>query len=478
MAGSVDITGRQYYTFGIGHQSAKPLSAVNAESSAVALQTIGGVQSLVSGDGIPWLLSYARGTLVAALGDSITFQNTNGSALLLRATGYMSWASALSNGLLQFSNALNFGVAGDNTTQVLARVPAAITTMKAASVQYCVVHCGTNDIYASPTITHATTVENLAAIYRALIGAAITPIIVPIIPRAKNATSGSMTTADRQRIQRINNWIRDFAWSSNMVRLADPTIGIVDHSVTNGDPIGALTAATTAYTYDGLHPSPRGAYWMGKAISDALQYDLIGISRRAWSQIDTFDATNNPSGNLLTNGYLTGTAGTAGTGTSGNVASSWTARRQSGTTGAITASKGTVATGNGTTYPTQVLACAAAAGSATEVFQLFQQIFSNFAAGDVVVAECEIGVSAVGAGSLKEVFLLCADDTQNARHLQPETGFYMPDQSWTGVLRTPPLTVGVGATVITTTIQATLDGTVGSNAVTLTIGRVKLAKVA
>jgi hypothetical protein len=51
MAGSVDITGRQYYTLGIGHKSAQPVSSVGNESSAVALQTVNGVQSLVSGDG-------------------------------------------------------------------------------------------------------------------------------------------------------------------------------------------------------------------------------------------------------------------------------------------------------------------------------------------------------------------------------------------------------------------------------------------
>jgi len=51
MAGSVDITGRQYYTFGIGHESAQPVSSVGNESSAVALQTVNGVQSLVDGNG-------------------------------------------------------------------------------------------------------------------------------------------------------------------------------------------------------------------------------------------------------------------------------------------------------------------------------------------------------------------------------------------------------------------------------------------
>lgn len=71
MAGSVDITGRQYYTLGIGHKSAQPVSSVGNESSAVALQTVNGVQSLVSGAGnvIP---TTPPGNTVALFGDSRT----------------------------------------------------------------------------------------------------------------------------------------------------------------------------------------------------------------------------------------------------------------------------------------------------------------------------------------------------------------------------------------------------------------------
>jgi hypothetical protein len=71
MAGSVDITGRQYYTFGIGHESAQPVSSVGNESSAVALQTVNGVQSLVSGDGTP-IPTTPPGNTVALFGDSRT----------------------------------------------------------------------------------------------------------------------------------------------------------------------------------------------------------------------------------------------------------------------------------------------------------------------------------------------------------------------------------------------------------------------
>jgi predicted RecA/RadA family phage recombinase/lysophospholipase L1-like esterase len=446
-----------------------------AGATVATVRVVGPAPGTVDGAGNSFRFALSGGVLLACLGDSITYQNTNGSALNLRAVGYASWANALSGGLLQFSNDLNFGVSGDSSTQVLARTDAAIVTMKAASVQYCVVHAGTNDLYAP--VTYATTIANLQSIYSKLLGAGVTPIVIPIIPRAKNDTTGSMTTAERQSQQRINNWIRDYVASNPSILIADPTVDIVDHSVTNGDPIGALTAATTAHTKDGLHPSPRAAYFMGKAIVTALQYRLVGISRRAWSQADTFDATNNPSGNFMSNGYLTGIGGTNGTASSGPVATSWTSRRLAGSTGAVVASKGTIATGNGTTYPTQILAFSAAAGSATESMQLYQQKFSGWSAGDVFVCECDVSVSGVGPGSLKECFLQLADDTQQMRHLAPETGFYMPDQSWSGTLRTPPVTMLPGSTVLTATLQASLDGTVGSNAVTVTISRIRVYKV-
>jgi lysophospholipase L1-like esterase len=436
--------------------------------------------SLVSGDGNSLFFSPSGSVLIAGFGDSITDQNSlvNSTQSYLYANGYMTWASILSGGKLTFTDAINYGTAGDTTTMMVARLSTTLAAIYASGAKYCVVLAGTNDVYSG--VTYAQTIANLATIYGGFLGLNIVPVIVPILPRAKDAASGSMLTADRQKLQRINNWIREYARTTPNVVIADPTLNIVDQAVTNGDPIGALLANTTAYTYDGLHPSARGAYWIGKAISDALQYRLSGISQALWSQIDTYDATNNPSGNLLANGYMTGTGGTNGTGSSGSVATSWTARRLVGTTGALTCSKTTVTAGNGTTYPQQTVAFVATAGSATEELQVYQQIFpsgTTYAVGDTVYAECDVSVSGITAASFRSIYLKCADDGVDGRIGQPSGAGYMPDSNWSGTMRSPAFVIKAGTTAITVSMHAQIDGTVASAGVTVNFSRMALRKV-
>ncbi len=415
------------------------------------------------------------GVLIAGLGDSIMLQSSS-SALLQTSSGCLPWACAHSGQRLVFTHAMNFGVNGDTSTLCLARTATAVAAMAAAGARFCVVNIGTNDLLAG--ISAATSIANATAILALVSAAGIVPVYTPILPRDTNGSGGSLTTAQRQYFQYINNQMRQLCNSHSFYRVADPTLNIADHTLTNGSPIGASTAAATAYTHDGLHPSVRAAFFWGQAIADCLQYDLRGISQSLWSQIDTYDATNNPSGNLIPTGFMTGTSGTKGTGASGNVADNWTVQRAAGTTGTVVGSKGTVTNTNGTTYPTQILTCAAIAGSATETFQMYQQIFSNFAAGDIVFAECDISVSGIGTDSLTELMLKCADDFSDARCMQADTGWFYPNVSWANrTLRTFPFAVGSSPTNLVCMIQIGLDGTVASNGVVVTVSRCVLKKV-
>lgn len=422
----------------------------------------------------------AYGVICAAFGDSITAQNTNlsGTVSYMYSNGYMTWASILSGGKIFFSAALNYGVAGDTTTLMVARLATSIASAKALGARFVVILAGTNDNYGG--VTYAQTIANLANIYGAWLGAGITPIIIPITPRAKDAASGSMLTADRQKMQRVITWQRGYCRDNPSVLIADATLNITDHSVTNGDPIGALLANSTASTTDGLHLAARGSFWTGKAIVDAVQYYLRGISQMIWSQADTHDITNNPTGNLLANGFMTGTGGTPGTGASGSLATSFTFRRQAGSTITVVGSKGTTATANGSTYPNQRIAVAGAgSGAATETAQVYQQVFpsgTTYAVGDTVYAECAISVSGVTAATLKSIYLKCQDDGFDARIGQISGPGYLPDQSWSGVLRTPSFVIKAGTTAITTSLNADLDGTIACG-VTIDIERITTRKV-
>mgnify|MGYP000946428742 FL=1 len=443
----------------------------NDESGEVVTSQINSVTGRIKVNSIP--VEKVAGHVFACLGDSISYQNTNGSSLSLRAQGYMTWAGILSGGRIVFDPAMNFGASGENSTQVAARVASVV----AAAPEWCVVHCGTNDLYVGP-VAYEMTIANLTTIYSALLAAGIRVVAMPIIPRAKDAASGSLPTAQRQQLHRINNWIRRTAALTPGIVLADPSLNIVDHSVTNGDPIGALTAAATAYTVDGLHPAPRGAYYMGKSIADAVSSQLCPISYSPVSQQDTYDATNNPTGNLLLNGFFTGTGGTAGTGASGSLAASWQFRRSSGTTGTIGGSKTTKTVDNGTTYPMQQVVCSAAAGSTTENMQVYQFVSTGFTANvDVIYAEIDVEVSGITVDCVKSIQLNLGDGTNTRICAAEEAGFYLPNGNWSGTLRTPAFLIASGASTLGFYLNIVLNGAVASNSVTVNCSRAAIRKV-
>lgn len=430
-----------------------------------------GAQGIANRNGQTVLYSPSNGVVVAGLGDSITAQNTYGSPLLMRSIGYMAWAICLSKGKINFSNDLNFGVSGQTTEQILARTPSAISSMKAQGTQFCVVHAATNDLSAIPTIAPATSVANLRSIYTQLLAAGISPIAVPVLPR-----SFSMTASQILRLQSTNNLIRSMARSIPGVLVADPTLHITDQANASGFPLGANTASATAMTVDGLHPSTRGAYWLGYEIVQSILAFLPAQSTQTWSQADLYDATDNQSGSIMLNPMMAGTAGTLGLGASGQVADSWTAKRQSGTTGVIVCSKTSISADASNSYPAQQLVFSAPSGSSSEIFRYEQLRFSGIAIGDPMQGECEISVSGVGAGSLRYIKLSVSDGVQNGVFFQNDTGFYMPDNSWSGVFKTPKI-ISQAVNVALLQLEVCLDGTVSGNGVTVTITRAPIRKV-
>lgn len=460
-------------TVTIAAESGSVTYTVTNLSAVYATDPSGAVTGLVGPDGGTISIAKKQGHVFACLGDSISYQNTNGSSLVLRSQGYMTWASILSGGRIVFEPAGNFGVSGESSTQIAGRVNQVVSY----APSFCVVLAGTNDLFAGP-VSYETTVQNLATIYSALIGAGIVVVAVPVLARSKDGASGSLSTADRQQLQRINNWIRRKAATTPGILLADPTLNITDHSVTNGDPVGASTAAATAYTVDGLHPAPRGAFFVGKAIADAAAPFLDPLAFNPVSQIDTYSATNNPTGNLLANGFFTGTGGTAGTGASGDLAASWQFRRSAGATATIVGSKTTKALDNGLTYPTQRVVCAASGGSSTENLQVYQFVGSNFTPGtDVVYAEIEVEISGISVDCVRSVQLNLGDSTNTAICNAEQAGFYFPNQSWTGVLRTPAFTIASAATTLGFYLNIVLNGSVASNSITVDCRRAAIRKV-
>jgi len=202
-----------------------------------------------------------------------------------------------------------------------------------------------------------------------------------------------------------------------------------------GDPIGASAGAATSYMYDGLHPAIRGAYWMGIALADAIANTQQSTRATFFTNpADLYHSTDNPSGNLLTNGAFIGTGGALAGGATGSVADSFTLQKTAGA-GTVVGSKGTEAVSNGTTYATQIITTAGAA-----IGKLYEQLYTpaSFAVNDIVYAECEVNVSS--ATNLLGISLQTDAGTEVGRSMHYGT-YYWPDGSYTVRLRTPNITV-------------------------------------
>lgn len=375
----------------------------------------GGVQF-----GVLKAIVLAGGTAYAG-GDTVTL-NFGASATLTIASGIITGCTITNpgnSGGQAFTATLNtstgsgayicfvqggtgtFGVNGGTTKDCVAMLPDVV----ASTVQVIAVNIGVNDF---GLYTAAQTMANLTTIYNTLMAAGKRVIAIPILPRAT-----LMTGFQRGAFSlRINNFIRAFvrrrtvsgaSMSYSQIVLADPTQYMVDG--TNGTfwPIGGTGGTTGSVMKDGLHPSNRGAQYMGYTIAQAAQAWLPAPQTyipRGSSADDGYDISLNPGGNIyegppwvlstayilqqqVSNGgnvYRCITAGTSAssggpTTTSTNItdgtahwAYMWPAKMSmmaSGAAGVITAAAGVTITGNVPTGMSLARGAGTAAGTLT-----------------------------------------------------------------------------------------------------------------
>lgn len=380
---------------------------------------------------------------LAALGDSMTFQNADGTPWWKRPYGYLSWAEILSGGRLISPAEFNFGVSGERSDQMLARVGRVV----AARPDICVVFGGVNDL---PTLTAAQTIRNLERIYDRLRDAGIFVVAVPPIPAGVLAGQ-TLTDAQQAHLAQVRHYIRARSIGGGFA-VADAGPLLLDHASSKGLPIGGAPAGSsipTAMTYDGLHPSIRGAFWIGKTIAGVLESRLCGRPPILDGAHDQFDALTNPTGSKLGPALALGTpGGTVSGGASGTAPAGWVLQRQSAG-GSLTGAFETQALANGTSRPAYRITASGSQASGEARGRLYRQIYSSYAPGEKVEGLVEVEVSGIGPSSLTELQLQVADTTgQLARVLGTQAGvltgtkFCYPDQTWSGVLRTSPIVLG------------------------------------
>lgn len=238
-------------------------------------------------------------------------------------------------------------------------------------------------------------------------------------------------------------------------------------SGTISDPLNTLNLST-----DQLLMSTRGAYLIAKyAMYPVLSKYLPSISQKSAHMIP-YSSTNN-WGNLLTNGLFTGYAtvsGTKGTGVSGDLGTSWTCNRSSGST--ITAvctmpdSGAPIPRTDG--YPGNWARIAisnanpsAAAGEAIRLFQTTDISSSNYTTGDIIQFDGTLKLSSVVG--LRAISLTITSNTGNsivmgnngsttnylAGNLNGDTIVYN--------LSSMPMTLGIGTTSLNISLVLTFD---------------------
>ncbi len=413
------------------------------------------------------------------LGDSITGQNTDTGTnknAYHGPRGYMSWAQIRMGFPFNYTvgnagtNTIigdNKGVSGDTTALMLARLQADVLNRNPDIV---FVLGGTNDINSGTS--YASVTGNLNSIYSQILARGAMVAAIPVTPRT--SASDWSSSARRQVHHAVNQWIRDKALSTQGMILVDPYSVMIDPTTANGD-------ARSGFTADGLHFAPIGAFYIGKLIADIFSPLMRPCKPVFCSQSDTYDAPNNPYGNMVTNGLHTGTGGTAGTGATGSVATNWQAFRNSGTSATtITASKTTRS--DGLPGDVQQLVVATGGGSGASVCYFTtspSDVTTGVDTNSWYEAACEIDVSGItGTGGISGIYLELWDTSTNGarvRCLQTYAGTKFPDVSWSGILKTPALQP-TGTTGLRFRVAIEMDEAVTSS-VTVKVSRCYLRKL-
>jgi len=442
----------------------------------------GDVASAVDGAGKTFPLGQ-RANGVLLVGDSITANNIGSGYNYAQAQniGPFNWANAFMGQRLEIVG--NIGVAGRWVTGASGMAATIVADLALyPSAKYVCILAGTNDI--SNDVSYADIVTGLSVIIGACVGSGKTVLLSTILPRA----AAGITSAQRLRMNAVNAWIRERQNLQDGVLVSDPFRYLADPTSATGDPIAADYYDTPA-----LHPGPSGAMKIGEVwAADWGPY--IPVNKRLAAQAgDIYDATDNPFGNLLSNGALQTLGATSGTGYAGNNPTGWTVQRVAGTgtwTGSAVARTDGVP---GNWYQAAI----AGETSASAQYQLRQNVFgpngggtNTYAIGDQLFAEMELKVAHAGATNyVKGVYITATEYDRDGNVVFVANGLYRyggtnPMQrakDYSIVVRTPKFasigSAGAGTSNQRVTVSADVlfDGSV-SAALTLSIGQINLRK--
>ena len=215
------------------------------------------------------------------------------TASISDSTGYGAVLSLVKDG------SGTFGSFGCTTADMAARLPDCV----ASKACIFTVLGGHNDLVNNSSF--GTIAANLRICYETLMDSGKAVIAIPILP------SAGLSTGQSQTLTRVNHWIRAYcqglSWANptgyTRIALADAGGLWVDGTnLAAIQPIGGTGGTASSVTFDGTHPSARGAMYLGYVVWQAAQKFVgpqQGTVGRPYHAFDGYDAVNNPGGNLL-----------------------------------------------------------------------------------------------------------------------------------------------------------------------------------
>lgn len=215
------------------------------------------------------------GNRVVFLGDSIT-KGADAPDIVYRQNSWPVYASITSGQRVHY--VYNAGVAGETTTQMLARFDTAVT---AKAPNLVTIAGGTNDLAVAGGIATART--NITELVRRVRAIGAVPVLCTLAP-GESATPSTRRTDTL----RLNAWIRDFA-AKNGLSVLDFYGVLTDPA--NGNFLGAYSSG------DGIHPNAAGYAAMGKHAASILAPLLPD-----WKPLLPQDNTD--PNNIFTNGLF------------------------------------------------------------------------------------------------------------------------------------------------------------------------------
>lgn len=348
------------------------------------------------------------------LGDSLTEQGGEIPANPdTRSFAAWTWANVLLGQALTILG--NLGIGGETTTQIRARVDAAI----ALNPGWVILTVGTNNMGVAGGLVTAKT--DIIAMLDKFDAAGIRVVLPTLPPR----TGGSYSGTIKADTLALNEWIRQLARTRPGLIVPDYFTGLADGA--SGNYLATIYGFNP--TVDGIHLSATGAYQAGRILADALRPHL--------SASVPFSPPN-PGANLLPNPRPGGN-GTSAPGSFSVGTATWS----------------DVARADGLGVWKQ-----AAIGSGTFTMNTNATVDgTRLAAGDTVNGVIEFDVSNMDQAAVNDAQGIAVSlrawngSSYVSPYLYAFNYFRGPNVARSGVIRTPSFVVPAGATLVSLFVE-------------------------